>query len=254
MHYQGFLTTATGIPVECLDPATCDEPVDLTFRIYADPVADVLLWEEDVLGVVVTGGLFNVILGETDPLTPDIFNGPAFIGVEVNGNEELKPRQEVVSAAFALRCAEALNAQLLGGLPADDYVKVTDIGQLQGPPGPQGDAGSPGAPGAKGDKGDTGTQGAKGDQGNAGSQGTAGAKGDKGDTGAQGAQGPSGFASFVGACTAGVGSTCSCGGGTLYMFPITTLSFCNVNGFGTTNVKGNHQQNGANTCTFVCFK
>ena len=63
MHYQGFLTTASGIPIECIDPATCDSPVDLTFRIYADPIADVLLWEEDVLGVVVIGGSFNVTLG-----------------------------------------------------------------------------------------------------------------------------------------------------------------------------------------------
>jgi len=278
MHYQGFLTTASGVPIECLDPATCDEPIDITFRIYADPVADALLWEEDQLGVVVTGGVFNVILGSTDPLTPDLFAGPAFLGVEVNGNEELKPRQEIVSTAFALRCAEALNAQQLGGLTPEDYVKTSDVGLLQGPAGPpgdKGDAGAPGAPGAKGDKGDTGsqgipgvkgdkgdagsqgTQGAKGDKGDAGSQGTQGAKGDKGDAGSQGTQGPagpSGFASFVGTCSAEPGNTCSCGGGTLYMFPITTFSFCSVSGFGTTQAKGSHASNGANTCSFVCFK
>jgi hypothetical protein len=122
MHYQGYLTLANGAPVECADPANCDVPVELTFRIYADPVADVLLWEEDQLDVVVVGGVFNVILGETDPLIPEIFEGPAFLGVEVNGNEELQPRQEIVSAPFALHCAEAQNAQNLGGLEAKDFV------------------------------------------------------------------------------------------------------------------------------------
>ena len=72
----------------------------------------------DQLGVVVTGGVFNVILGSIEPLTPDVFSGPSFLGIEINGNEELEPRQEIVSSAFALRCAEALNAQLLGGLGA----------------------------------------------------------------------------------------------------------------------------------------
>ena len=154
LHYQGYLTTSSGQPVECLDPAICDEPIDLTFRIYADPVADALLWEEEQLGVIVVAGVFNVLLGETDPLTPEIFDGPAFLGVEINENGELLPRQEIVSAAFALRCAEAINAQLLGGILAQDYVTVADVGQLQGPQGEDGipgDTGPQGPPGPPGD-------------------------------------------------------------------------------------------------------
>jgi len=127
MHYQGFLTTASGIPIDCLDPATCSQPIELTFRIYSDPVADALLWEEDHLGVIVNGGVFNVTLGSSVPLTPDLLEGPAFLGIEVNGNEELQPRQELVSAAFALRCQEALNAGSLGGVPAGDFLTETEV-------------------------------------------------------------------------------------------------------------------------------
>ena len=131
MHYQGYLTTTSGDPIECLDPATCSEPVDMTFRIYSDANADALLWEEDHLEVVVVGGVFNVTLGSEVPITPDLLAGPAFLGVEINGNEELEPRQELVSAAFSLRCVEALNAAKLGGVEAEGYATDATAESLQ---------------------------------------------------------------------------------------------------------------------------
>ena len=126
MHYQGYLTFANGLPVECLDPATCQQPVDLTVRLYSDPLADALLWEEDHLGVVVVGGVVNVPLGENVPITPDLREGPAFLGIEVNGNEEMQPRQELLSTPWALRCMAADDATHLGGIHATDYVTSAD--------------------------------------------------------------------------------------------------------------------------------
>jgi len=297
MHYQGFITTTTGLPVDCLNPATCDVPMDMTFRIYADPFADALLWEEDHVGVSVVGGVFNITLGEIEPLTPQLFSGPSFLGIEINGNEELEPRQEIVSAAYALRSNDAVNAENLGGIAAADFVQIADIGQLQGPEGPPGSAGTTGlnalavtAPepagsvcalggvrinsgldtngnqtldvqevtstqavcnGEKGPTGPKGDTGAAGPAGAPGPKGNTGGKGSEGPKGAQGPAGSSGFASFVGTCGNPLwsGGHCSCGGGTKYMFPITTQSFCAVTGFGGTNVKGNGDQ-----CDFVCFK
>ena len=127
MHYQGYLTLAGGEPVECADPTTCSQPIDLTFRIYSDPIADALLWEEDHLNVIVVGGMFNVMLGEEVPITPDLLAGPAFLGVEVNGNEELEPRQELVSTGRAMHCAQALDAAKLGGVAASGYVNTADF-------------------------------------------------------------------------------------------------------------------------------
>jgi hypothetical protein len=303
MHYQGFITTTSGFPVDCLNPATCDVPMDMTFRIYADPFADALLWEEDHLDVSVVGGVFNITLGEIEPLTPQVFSGPSFLGIEINGNEELEPRQEIVSAAYALRSNDAVNAQNLGGIAAEDFVQIADIGQLQGPDGPPGTEGTnglnalavtttehPGSVCALGGvrinsgldtngnqvldveevtntlpvcNGEKGPAGAKGDTGAGGPAGPPGAKGDKGDKGSQGSQGPagsqgpqgaagsSGFASFVGTCSTnqwGSGQ-CVCGGGTKYMFPISTKNFCSISGFGGTNVKGQ-----GDACSFACFK
>ena len=135
MHYQGYLAFANGLPVECLEPTTCPQPVDLTVRIYSDPLADALLWEEDHFGVVVVGGMFNLTLGESVPITPDLLEGPAFLGVEVNGNEEMQPRQELLSAPWALRCMAADDATHLGGIHALDYVTnaaaATTEGALQ---------------------------------------------------------------------------------------------------------------------------
>jgi hypothetical protein len=144
MHYQGILTLANGDPVECANPLTCDQPLDMTFRIHPDAFNDTVLWDETQAGISVAAGLFNVILGAVEPIPASVFSGAPFLSIEINGNGELEPRTEIVSAAFALRSTEAVNALQFGGLPATDYVLVSDVGQLQGPPGPPGPAGSPG--------------------------------------------------------------------------------------------------------------
>ena len=145
MHYQGYLTHVAGSPVECPNALNCDQTLDMTFRLYSDPTANALLWEELHPAVSVVDGMFQVTLGALDPLTPELFNGPTFLGIEINGNGEMEPRQEMVSAAFALRATAAMNAAFLGGVPAASYVQFDELealGGVQGPPGPPGPAGS----------------------------------------------------------------------------------------------------------------
>jgi len=61
MSFQGQLTDGDGNPV-------ADGPFDLTFRLYDDASDGTMLWEEIHPKVDVVRGLFNVILGSTDPL------------------------------------------------------------------------------------------------------------------------------------------------------------------------------------------
>ena len=160
LHYQGYLTTSDGTPVNCPNIIVCPQTFDMVFRLYDADTGGASLWDEPHEAVGIVEGVFNVTLGIFDPLSADLLGGPRFLGVEINGQGELLPRQEVVSAAFALRSGDAKNSDSLGGLPAEDYVTVADVGQLQGP------QGEPGATGATGPEGPPGPAGAPGSGGN----------------------------------------------------------------------------------------
>ena len=64
LNYQGLLSDADGQPITA-------QGLVVTFKIWDDPVSTdplSLRWEE-TLTIDVTDGLFNVILGETTPIT-----------------------------------------------------------------------------------------------------------------------------------------------------------------------------------------
>ncbi len=128
IHYQGYLTDSVGTPFQC-DLASCDSPVDLTFRLYESVVSGEPLWGEVHQGVVVNQGLFNIILGDTVSLPLAVLTGDRWLGIEVNQQGEMFPRQRIVAAPYALRSAttdQAENAQTLGGLAVDNFVQIAD--------------------------------------------------------------------------------------------------------------------------------
>ncbi len=142
INVQGKLSDAAGAPIS--------GELQFTFAIFDEESGGNQLWREGPLTITLTRGIYNVLLGSTSPLPPEIFkSGSArFLEITVNG-ETLAPRQRITSAAYT-------------------------IAGNQGEPGPKGDKGDPGPqglPGPKGDKGDPGPQGLPGP------------KGDKGDPG-----------------------------------------------------------------------
>ncbi len=154
INVQGKLSDAAGAPIS--------GELQITFAIFDEETGGNELWREGPLAITLTRGIYNVLLGSTSPLPPEIFkSGSArFLEITVNG-ETLAPRQRITSAAYT-------------------------IAGNQGEPGPKGDKGDPGPQGPqgpKGDKGDPGEPGPKGDKGDPGPQGPQGPKGDKGDPG-----------------------------------------------------------------------
>jgi hypothetical protein len=112
VNYQGILADAAGAPLEGSH--------DLTFRIYPDSLAGTALWSEDHPGVTVEKGLFQVILGGAGlaPLTPDLFDGgERWLGITVDGGDELSPRMRLTSVPWALRAAVADSVRAGGLLP-----------------------------------------------------------------------------------------------------------------------------------------
>jgi hypothetical protein len=82
--------------------------------------------------LAVNGGLFTVLLGDTSltgmtqPLGAGVFGGTerylrVWFGGEGASFTLLSPDQRVAAVPYALKAAEALNAEQLDGLPADAY-------------------------------------------------------------------------------------------------------------------------------------
>ena len=100
MSYQGLLTDTAGNPV-------ADGPVNLTFKLYDAATDGTLLWEE-TQQVDVAKGLFNVILGTSNPLNLP-FDKAYWLGSTIGTDAELQPRIALTSSPYSLNSRTAGN-------------------------------------------------------------------------------------------------------------------------------------------------
>ncbi|MDH4227951.1 MAG: DUF1565 domain-containing protein [Deltaproteobacteria bacterium] len=100
MTYQGRLSTSGNLPV--------NGTVNMTFKIYDVDTGGAHLWTETLTGVQVTNGIFTVTLGQTVPLDTAIISGPdIYIGVAVDTDAEMTPRQKLAVVPYASRASLA---------------------------------------------------------------------------------------------------------------------------------------------------
>ncbi|MCJ7458489.1 MAG: hypothetical protein MUP17_05820, partial [candidate division Zixibacteria bacterium] len=98
INYQGKLTKSSG--------ALLDTTIQMVFSIYADPITQTPLWTETQAAVGVDKGIFNVLLGNVNPIPDTVFNGNIrYLGVTVGGDPEIIPRKPMVSVPYAYRVA-----------------------------------------------------------------------------------------------------------------------------------------------------
>jgi hypothetical protein len=100
ISYQGVLTEANGTPVN-------DGNYSMTFSLYETAMGGSFIWQE-AKTVLVLNGVFNVMLGDVVPLSPD-FDEEYWLGVRVGAAAELAPRVKLASSAYSL------NSQAVGG-------------------------------------------------------------------------------------------------------------------------------------------
>lgn len=113
VSYQGLLLDDQGQPVT--------GNVDFVFTLYDADVSGSALWSESHAGVAVLDGVYDVVLGETTPITPAIVSGGAlYLEIEVEG-ETLAPRQRLVAVPYALQAETAGN---LSGFSGDYFVQM----------------------------------------------------------------------------------------------------------------------------------
>jgi hypothetical protein len=97
INYQGYLTNAQGAPV--------NGNVDLLFSLWDAPSGGSELWNEVISGMAVSQGIFEAVLGATNPLPDAIFANPLWLEIRVNG-EVLSPRKAFKSAPYAMRARQ----------------------------------------------------------------------------------------------------------------------------------------------------
>ena len=110
LNYQGFLTSLSGAPVN-------NAGLQMVFNIYDLPSGGVALHTETQT-VVVSNGIFNVLLGTSAALTLP-FATQHYLGVRAVGDPEMSPRQALAASPYAIRAATAESADALatGGSP-----------------------------------------------------------------------------------------------------------------------------------------
>jgi len=118
INYQGILTDTEG------DPIT-EEGVLMSFRVYDHLTAGTLLWSTTDKPVDVSGGMFNVILGEYRPGEEETmslpFDQPYFLEIEV-GSDVMSPRMSLSPAPYSLSSRGVSGDS--NTFPADGYVGV----------------------------------------------------------------------------------------------------------------------------------
>ncbi|MDI6839894.1 MAG: hypothetical protein QMD71_03410 [bacterium] len=72
INYQGWLANAE-------DTAGVTGSFDMVFRLYNVPTGGSSLWEGTQTSVVVDKGIFNVYLGNVNPIPATLFTGVPFI-------------------------------------------------------------------------------------------------------------------------------------------------------------------------------
>jgi hypothetical protein len=104
LGYQGRLTNG-GVAV--------NGNVTVTFRLYTLASGGAALWTE-VQALPVTNGLYSAILGQSTAFPANLFNQPLWLGVSLDANPEMIPRQQLTATSYSLRAKSAASADTAG--------------------------------------------------------------------------------------------------------------------------------------------
>jgi hypothetical protein len=99
IHYQGHLTDEVG-------NAVADGDYEFVFAIYDTDTGGTALWSESQT-LTVENNIVNATLGSVTPLGSLAFDVTYWLGMAIEGEEELTPRTPLTSAPYALRAETA---------------------------------------------------------------------------------------------------------------------------------------------------
>ncbi len=98
ISYQGMLTDPSGTPF--------NTTVSMVFAIYDARSVGNLKWGPETQSVLVSDGLFSVLLGSVTPIDPADLGGDLWLNIKVNG-EQLTPRESIAGVIRAVMAERA---------------------------------------------------------------------------------------------------------------------------------------------------
>lgn len=119
LNFQGFLSSPAGEPISAT--------VSIAFNLYASEASDaVSLWTE-TQDVVVSNGLFNVLMGAVNPVPTTVFDGHnRFLGLTIGADPEMTPRYRLVSNGYSYHAFHANRTDSLGGKTSASFVQTVE--------------------------------------------------------------------------------------------------------------------------------
>ncbi len=118
LNYQGLLLDDQGVAVTA--------SVAMNFELFDADSGGTSLWSENHASVQVVGGVYDVTLGETTPLTAALVSGGSLhLEVTVDG-EILSPRQPLLVVPYALRSAVSENTEQVNGFSGDYLMEMLE--------------------------------------------------------------------------------------------------------------------------------
>lgn len=100
LHYQGYLTSADGLPL--------NDIITITVSLYELEAGGAPAWSEQQM-IAVNKGLFSMTLGSVEPFSVDLFSVPLYLGIQVESDEEMSPRQALASSPYAFTAENIVN-------------------------------------------------------------------------------------------------------------------------------------------------
>jgi len=125
--HQGRLTNSDGTPMS--------GQVSLELNIYDAEEGGTLVWGPQQLPqVALVDGYFQVLIGPEDVASRSLVDafgdGSRYLGIKIGTSPETEPRQQILSAPFALKANEAIHAEsadVLSPIPPNTRMAVSEI-------------------------------------------------------------------------------------------------------------------------------
>ena len=112
INFQGYLEEKVG---NILTPVNNSRSI--VFSLYTAESGGTAIWTSTKT-VTVNNGVYSVVLGDTVALTSLNFDVPYYLGINVNGDGEMSPRQPLTAAAYAI---QAKKTEKIGTLTANKW-------------------------------------------------------------------------------------------------------------------------------------